>query len=94
MRGVPVRIALESTDPRVIPDLTANADVVIGQEDDTVLIPRDAVQESGGKSIVLVKEGEGVVPREVSLGGYSNTQVSVLSGLREGDQVAVHADKP
>jgi HlyD family secretion protein len=94
VRGVPVRIALENTDPRVIPDLTANADVVIGQEDDTVLIPRDAVQESGGKSIVLVKEGEGVVPREVSLGGYSNTQVSVLSGLREGDQVAVHADKP
>ena len=54
-----------------------------------ILIPREAVQESGGKSVVMVKQGEAVVPREVEIGGYSNTQASVVSGLQEGDQVAV-----
>src|SRR5439155_18606916 len=37
VRRVPVRIALDSTDPRVIPDLTANADVVIADQDDVIL---------------------------------------------------------
>jgi hypothetical protein len=89
VRRVPVRLALESTDPRVIPDLTGNADVVIADHDDVILIPREAVQDAGGKSVVLVKEGESVVPREVEIGAYSNTQASVVSGLQEGDRVAL-----
>jgi multidrug efflux pump subunit AcrA (membrane-fusion protein) len=89
VRSVPVRIAFDSPDPRVIPDLTANADVVVGEDEDALLIPREAVQESGGKAIVMVKEGETVVPREVALGAYSNTQVSVIAGLHPGDQVAI-----
>jgi multidrug efflux pump subunit AcrA (membrane-fusion protein) len=94
VRSVPIRIAVENTDPRVIPDLTANADVVIGEQDNAILIPREAVQETGGKSIVMVKQGDNVAPREVTLGAFSNTQVSVLSGLSEGDEVAIAPDKP
>ena len=75
--------------PAVIPDLTANADVVLAEQDDVFLIPREAVQDAGGKSVVMVKQGESVVPREVGIGGYSNTQASVISGLQEGDQVAL-----
>jgi HlyD family secretion protein len=89
VRSVPVRIAIEGSDPRVIPDLTANADVVIGEQEDALLIPREAVQESGGKSIVLVKQGDSMEAREVTLGQSSNTQVSVLSGLQAGDQIAI-----
>jgi HlyD family secretion protein len=94
VRRVPVRIALEGSDPRVIPDLTANADVVLNEVDDTLLIPREAVQETAGKAVVLVKQGDAVVAREVEIGGYSNTQASVISGLQEGDHVAVQMDKP
>jgi multidrug efflux pump subunit AcrA (membrane-fusion protein) len=94
VRSVPVRIAIENADSRVIPDLTANADVVIAHEDDTVLIPREAVQESGGKTIVMVKQGETVAPREVTLGAFSNTQVSVVSGIREGEEIAIQTERP
>jgi multidrug efflux pump subunit AcrA (membrane-fusion protein) len=89
VRRVPVRIAIDGADPRVLPDLTASADVVLEEDDEALLIPREAVQESGGKSVVLVKQGEAIVSREVEIGGYSNTQVSVVSGLQEGDQVAI-----
>jgi multidrug resistance efflux pump len=89
VRRVPVRIAIDGADPRVLPDLTASADVVLAEDDDTLLIPREAVQESGGKSVVRVKQGEAIVPREVEIGGYSNTLASVVSGLQEGDQVAI-----
>lgn len=94
VRSIPVRIAIEGADPRVIPDLTANADVVIAKEDDTVLIPREAVQESGGRSIVMVKQGENVAPREVTLGAFSNTQVSVVSGLQAGEEIAIRNERP
>jgi multidrug efflux pump subunit AcrA (membrane-fusion protein) len=90
VRRIPVRIAIEGTDPRVFPDLTASADVVIGEQQNSLIIPRDAVQESGGKQLVYVMQGETVVPREVEIGAYGNTQVSVISGLQEGEQVAVH----
>jgi multidrug efflux pump subunit AcrA (membrane-fusion protein) len=94
VRRIPVRIAIESTEPRVIPDLTASADVVIGEDEGGLLIPRDTVQESGGKRLVFVKQGETISPREVEIGGFSSTQASVISGLQEGEQVvAVLSEK-
>jgi HlyD family secretion protein len=89
VRRVPVRIAIEGKDPRVLPDLTASADVVLDEDDDALLIPREAVQESRGKSVVLVRQGEAIVPREVEIGGWSHTQVAVLAGLQAGDEVAI-----
>lgn len=89
VRRVPVRIAIDGTDPRVLPDLTASADVVVDESDDALLIPREAVQESKGKQVVLVKQGETIVSREVEIGGWSNTQVAVVAGLQPGEEVAL-----
>jgi HlyD family secretion protein len=89
VRTIPVRISLEGRDPRVIPDLTAAADVVVAEQDNTLLIPREAVQENGGKTMVYIKDGETVTPREIEVGAYSNTQASVISGLQEGEQIAI-----
>ena len=36
--------------------------------------------ESHRVSVVRVKQGEAIVAREVEIGAYSNTQVSVVSG--------------
>jgi multidrug efflux pump subunit AcrA (membrane-fusion protein) len=61
----------------------------VAEQDNTLLIPREAVQESGGRTLVYVMDGENVTPREVGIGAYSNTQVSVISGLQEGEQIAI-----
>ena len=92
VRRVPVRIAIDGSDPRVIPDLTASADVVIGEEGDSLVIPRDAVTESRGKPVVFVKSGETLTPREVEIGTSSTTQVTVVSGLQEGEEIAVQPE--
>jgi len=91
VRRVPVRIAIDAKDPRVLPDLTAAADVILEEDYDALLIPREAVQESGGKSMVMVKQGETIVAREVEIGAVSNTLASVVSGLHVGDEVALQA---
>jgi HlyD family secretion protein len=89
VRRIPVRIAIDGRDPRVIPDLTASADVVIEEDDDSLVIPRDALTESNGKPVVFVKQGETLTAREVGIGSVSNTRATVVSGLQEGEEIAV-----
>ena len=52
-------------------------------------MPREAVREAGGKSVVYVKEAGAFTPREVEIGGYSNTHAAVISGLQAGEEVAL-----
>jgi HlyD family secretion protein len=89
IRTVPVRIAIEGNDPRVLPDLTASADVLIAQQDDSIIVPRQAVVEEDGKPVVYVRQAGVFAPREVALGITSNTEVTVLSGLQPGEEVAL-----
>ncbi len=92
IRRVPVRIAIDGTDPRVLPDLTASADVVVAEQDDSIVVPRQAVLEEDGKPVVYVRQAGMFTPREVALGVQSNTEAAVLSGLHPGEEVAL--EKP
>jgi RND family efflux transporter MFP subunit len=89
VRQIPVRILLDDRDPRVFPDLTASADVVVADDGEGLLVPREAVHEEGGKSVVYVKQGDAVTPREVELGPANNTQVSVISGVQAGEEIVL-----
>jgi RND family efflux transporter MFP subunit len=90
VRRVPVRIAIDGTDPRLIPDLTASADVLVSAQDDALLVPREAIHEEGGKSVVYIKQDDGgFSPREVEISSLSNTYAAVASGLQGGEEIAV-----
>ncbi len=89
IRRIPVRIAIEGTDPRVIPDSSASADVVVGQQSDGVIVPREAIVEEDGKPVVYVKRDGAFAARGVEIGGYSNTGAAVISGLEAGEEVAL-----
>lgn len=89
VRRVPVRIAIEESNTRVIPDLTASADIRVAEPVDGVLLPREAIHETEGKKVVYVKQAGAFVPREVEIGASNNVQVAVTSGLQAGDEVAL-----
>ena len=76
VRNVAVRLTLDTVDPRVIPDLSASADIATEEPAGGLIVPREAVSGSGGKSIVYVKQGEAFIAREVEIGGITNTQVA------------------
>lgn len=54
-----------------------------------VLVPRAAVQEVEGKTVVFVRTAEGFKPREVALGGEGEAAFEVVSGLDPGTEIAV-----
>jgi multidrug efflux pump subunit AcrA (membrane-fusion protein) len=91
IRSVPVRVSLEAQDPRVIPDLSAHCNIILGRTADTVQVPLSAVRESGaGRGEVWVKSERGFDRREVTLGARNNMNIAVSSGLKAGEEVRLN----
>jgi HlyD family secretion protein len=95
IRTIPVRVAIEGFDPKLIPDLSAAAEVLTGTGDDkAVLIPRGAIVEQEGKTYVFAKQGASFVKREVKTGDMNDTQIVVQSGVSAGEEVALNYSQP
>jgi HlyD family secretion protein len=86
---IPIRIKLEKTDSRVIPDLTGSAEVILNSERNTMITPLASVFAEEGGSYVFVQGPEGWIKKKVELGLPSYTMVVVRSGLQQGDVVAL-----
>jgi hypothetical protein len=89
VRRVAVRVRLERPDTRVIPDLSASADVLTARPASGLIVPREALNEAAGKTVVYVKQGDTFLAREVAIGTSTDTQVAVISGVEEGQEVAL-----
>ena len=73
--------------------MSASADLILEQVQDTLLVPRSAVALEGDQSFVYVRSStdERFAPRSVALGMISDHQVVVKGGLAEGDEIALIA---
>lgn len=87
IRNVPIRVQMLQFDQRVIPDLTASADVALEAEEDVLVVPASAVAIEDGTEYVYVRGSKGFERRPVKTGLNSGTHVAILDGLQEGDQV-------
>ena len=83
-----VLISIQGSDRRLIPDISASADVEISRVPDTILAPRAAVARAGGGDYVWVQSGAGSERRQVTLGGFDDVHWAITSGLKEGELVA------
>lgn len=95
MKEIPVRLKLDKLDPRVIPDLSVSADVILESEDAAAMVPREALQQdvnaAGGKRFVYVRNANGWARREVELGSGNHVWAAVRSGLQAGEVVALES---
>ena len=95
LKTVPVEISIDTQDDRVLPDLSASADVQLQSIPSEVIIPRSAVKGEGDqRHIVYVRGPKGFEPREVELGDYSDTHVIVTAGLKAGEEVLLSEPPP
>jgi multidrug efflux pump subunit AcrA (membrane-fusion protein) len=90
-KEVPIQLKLDETDPRVIPDLSVSADLLLETEENATVAPLGSIfQDGAGKTpYVLVQNGESWERRDVQLGLASNTAVVIRSGLKPGETVAL-----
>jgi Cu(I)/Ag(I) efflux system membrane fusion protein/cobalt-zinc-cadmium efflux system membrane fusion protein len=90
-RSVGVRLTLDNPGGRLKPGMYAHVDL-IGPAAAGLVIPPDALVDTGRRQLVFVAEGDGYfAPRDVTIGRRFEDGVEVLSGLAEGEQVAAGA---
>ncbi len=87
IRNIPVKILIRNPDRRVIPDLSAYANVLIDRQVNVLLVPAAAVGEQDGQHYVYVRTEKGFEKRAVKIGLTNGTQTAILEGLREGEVV-------
>lgn len=87
IRTVPIRIAFEGADKRLIPDLSGSADVLLGRAENALLVPLGAVRRENGKAYVQVRTAQGFEKRAIETGLRNEVSLVVLNGLKEGEEV-------
>jgi len=89
IRNIPVVIEIEGSHPKLIPDLSAWANVEVSRKEHALIVPVEALHSAGGKTHVFVKNGDRFERREVQTGGRTFTHAEILSGLQPGEEVAL-----
>jgi len=90
---VKVRIAFDSLDPRILPDMGVKVSFFDQAADSAgrefTIVPREAVRPEGDQSYALVVKDGRVERRAIRTGRESGPDIEVLAGLRRGEQVVV-----
>ncbi|HSW51498.1 MAG TPA: HlyD family efflux transporter periplasmic adaptor subunit [Bryobacteraceae bacterium] len=93
-RTVPVVVQIEGQHPRLLPDMSGAADVLLESEQNTPLVPLEAIHSEEGRTFVYVRVPTGFEKRFVEVGVRSAAEGAVLSGLQAGDVVALAEPPP
>ncbi|MGZ6515648.1 MAG: efflux RND transporter periplasmic adaptor subunit [Actinomycetota bacterium] len=90
-RTIRVRIEVENPRTELKPEMFADVNIST-QPRQALVVPDDAVIDSGTRKLVFVALGDGkLAPRQVQTGDSAHGMVEIRSGLREGDEVATGA---
>jgi HlyD family secretion protein len=89
-----VGCVIENPDRDLIPSANINAEIQATVVDKALAVPKEAIRREGTQTGVFLLQGDRLVWRPVSLGVSSYTKSQVLSGLSDGDAVALPTEKP
>jgi membrane fusion protein (multidrug efflux system) len=71
------------------PGMFVEAAIIAERRADVAVVPREAVTERGGRSVVFVLDGQRAVLRNVALGLGDDDQVEVREGIEPGERIVV-----
>lgn len=84
-----LHLRLTESDPRLKSGMSAMASVATDRLERQLLLPAKAAFQKGGRQVVYVRRGLGWQEREIVVGRRSPETLLVLSGVAEGDRVAL-----
>ena len=89
---VTLRAEFPNPDGVLLPGLFVRTSVVMGQDDQAILAPQKAVLRDlkGLPYVYIVKDGK-AERRSVKVGRQIGSDVDILSGVADGEQIAVTA---
>ncbi len=90
-RTIKIRVNVKNEDHLLKFGMFVTGKIEVTSGDLVLVLPHDAIQTIEGKTIAFVQdenEPNEFQMREIKIGRQSDNQVEVLSGLKDGDQVA------
>ena len=88
-----VGCVIENPDRDLLPNANITAEIQATTAENALVVPKEVVRRLGSETGVFLLQNDRVVWRKVSLGVASYTKMQVLSGLNEGDAVALPSEK-
>ena len=90
-----VSCVIRNPDRDLLPGTNINAEIVSRVVDNALVIPKEVLRRDGAQTGVFVLTSDDHIAwRSVQLGVSSVTKVQVVSGLRDGESVALPTDRP
>lgn len=87
-RTLKARIELANPGGKLVPGMFATIRMAPALSRETLLVPSEAVIETGTRTVVIVASGEGrFAPAEIVTGAEANGQTEVVKGLSAGQKV-------
>ncbi len=93
-RGSPVQyfgvvLKLAEQPEAMKPGQRVRATLILDEDSDALVVPRQAVVQEEGVTLVFVASGDGFEPRRVETGASSLGLVVITGGLEEGERIAL-----
>lgn len=88
-----VRISLGETAPPLLLGQQVDARIIVASKKQAMYLPFTALRGMPGNYQVALLDGERITFKTVKTGIENDTQVEILSGINEADQVVISTDK-
>jgi len=89
-RTLSAEVQVANQDGLLKPGMFVEVALVVKQKPNALVIPKHAITERGGQSVVFVLKGQRVEQRLVKLGIDGGDHVEVLSGVNADESIVVH----
>ena len=86
-RSLSVRALVKGNDPLLIPGAFAKVLIILGANENAIMIPSGAVVPQGRKKLIYLYKGGTALTTEITTGVRDSSNVQVLTGLKNGDTI-------
>jgi HlyD family secretion protein len=86
--------SVDNSDGRLIPNVNVNALITTNSHPGALVVPREALRDDGGKSVLFIVKNDHLVRTEVQTGVANLTQVEILKGISDNDVIASQSVSP
>jgi len=80
-------VSIQGSSPKLVPDLTAAADVIVENLNNVLVLPRESIVHDRNQTMVEVWLGGRTELRPVKIGAMNDCEVVITSGVEEGTTV-------
>jgi membrane fusion protein (multidrug efflux system) len=86
-RSLAIRALIKNSDPVLIPGAFAKVRVVLGKNENAIMIPNEVILPQGRDKLIYLYNGGKAIQRSITTGVRDSSNIEVLTGLQIGDTV-------